>query len=803
MNLKTTAILLILLLGVVGLTLLTQGIGPAARPGPDGDTAAGLEGAQPKTFVSGREFHRIEINDPRGRMSFAFDGERWEQDYPASFPADAGWIQDVINAGLSLTGQRPASDDTGRGSDRPSSNASDAEASPSGVADTGLGPGATEVRFVSDRGTFHLRLGRVTAAGPAYLAELKSSNAGDHEPTAEAPTWLVDPVLHRLLGERASGAWRPERLAGLNPEQVSQVMLKRAGRSQTLRRGDRGWSLDEAGGERVDAARVAPLLAAMAQLTPVSYVGTVDNQAAELQRYGLDQPRAELRISDGSGRWRHLQIGQEADLAAQTHYASWDEGNRDSRNGEEQEASGDGASPQRGAPARVVFTLPASLLESVVVEADAWRDRRLVLAEPETIRGQHVNRVGRDTVEAERRADGLGYRFVEPSLGYAPDPELLPQWLTTLTRVEPGGFVRAPREAQAPLAVVELRLAGGRSEHVRLYADRDGREDMVLAVRESEPIAMLVPGDQVATLLAPVVTLRDRRLPMTRPAEEGSADDIPGDATPPAGRRDAIRLTRDDGVEYVFKWSETDDERGRWSLEGFESEPWDRARFDRLREWLEAPRVASWTSMPELPRGPIARVSRGADRPAYSVNVDQGLASRTDLPGVFRLPEEVTDAVAAEYRPTLVVEQRVDQIASITVTPGSAGGDPVAGRSPGAAESEPGAGGTASAVGGPLTIRRDGGGRFSTQGQRLVDPEAAARLFDGLAGLRAKRFLPEAAEASDPAVSWRLSLRFDEATATLSRDPQGVWSDGGRRFYIDAQLDQDLVAAMGELTGAR
>lgn len=718
MNFKTTLILLVLLAGLAGGYLWLRS---APAPSITGTPT-------PEALVTGRRFERISIDHAGPAIELVFADGRWSQTQPVAFPVRGEAVEQLINAALALT---------------PRETVAPAEVAPDGTSatppDTGLDPPQAVVTLVSDTGTHVVKLGRTSVAGTAYL------QTGD-----DPAVYLTDAALHQLVTNLEPASLRPQKLPGPDPARVNAVTLKRNNRAVQLTRTDAGWSLNPGGGERADESAVRGLTQVMAALTPLRYAG---QDPAQLGSYGLAQPSAVFSVKDAAGQSYTLRVGQTADLQGQTVYATW--------------SATDEPSP-------VVFTLPAALVAPLEVEADALRDPRLVTALPESIRGQHVNRVGRDSVELAltSRAD-TGFRFVEPTPGYAPDPELAPRWLTILPRVTNRGYTRAPREAQAPLAVVELKLAGDRSEFVRLYADRDGREDVLLAVRENETVAAIVPREQLAPLLAPVVTLRDRSLPTTTPHE-------------------TVRLVRDDGHEFIFlppapgnnnsapgsspgsaPGSDNSDSGG-WRLEGVDDE-WESASFARLNDWLETPRVATWTALHELPRGPIARLSTGPDKPAYVVNVDQNLGQRTDLPGVFRLPEDLVPLLAGEYRPRLVLPLRPDQIREVLVGRGYPD-------RPGDNE-------------GVATVRRETDGRFVDElGRALDDQTAAAELFLGLAGLTAKRFVAEPAQpAADEPVAFLQIESADGRTFFLGRQRSGVWGTENQAFLIDAETDARLT----------
>lgn len=702
MNFKTTLVMLVLLAGIAGAYLWMRSAGPGGTP---------MANPPSEAFVTGREFHRITIEQDGQRLTLEKQDRVWWQTHPVRFPVEGEAIETLVNAGLSLTPREVFSfaDD-----DPIAAGQTDA------MASFGLNPPRVTVTYRSDTGEHELRLGDTNVAGSAYLQKV-----GDEQ------VYLVDAALHLAALDIDPKTWRPQKLPTLDASRVNHVSLTGGTQDAVLTRTAEGWSLDPEGGERADAD-LAVLLATIAQqLQPTSYVS---DDPETLGRFGLSQPRVTLTTADATGASQTLRLGQDADLGGATVYATWSDNE---------------------SPSPVVFTLAAKSLNNLEqITADMLRDPRVVTALPGTIRGLQVNRVGRDTIEINQNPDGSGLRFVEPQTGYDPDLERAARWLTTLTRVEPVGHVRAPREAQAPIALIELRLTGGRTEHVRLYADRDGRDDVILAVREDEAIAALVPNDQVAPLLAPVVTLRDRKLSDAGPIQE-------------------LRLTRDDGEVFSF----TRDERGSWNPQNSDfTNGWESARFDQLWGWVESPRVASWTSMSELPRGPIARLSLGPEKPAYVVNVDQHLGQRTDLPGVFKLPEDIAKRFADEYRQQLLLPYRSDQIDRVAL-----GIEPAD---------------TITDLPDTATVARNAQGAYvDAAGERYDHQAECAALFNTLAGLSAKRYVaplpPE--QRQTPIKTWELQTSTGD-THRLLRYNQGVWSlDNEKYFFIDVETDRQLT----------
>ncbi|MEM1109294.1 MAG: DUF4340 domain-containing protein [Planctomycetota bacterium] len=726
MNFKTTIVMLVLLAGVAGAYLWVRSSGPAATP------------TTPKlvpNLVEGREFASITLE--RGDEKIVLENTRsgWWQTAPVRFPVTGEAIETLINAALALA---PREAYTYADDDPLAINTAD------NLASFGLAPPRAVVTYRSEHGEYRLRLGDITLGGGAYV-----------QPVDSDTVYLVDATLNTAVADADPKTWRPDQLPTLDAARVNRISLSGGPEDITLTRTADGWSLRPDGGERADDATALQLAQIAQQIQPAAYVS--DNPA-ELGRFGLDQPVLTLTTANPAGETQTLRIGQPADLTGQTLYATWTAptpapapapGNSTGIRSE--------IIPDSDAASPVVFVLPAAYFKNLNrLTPDTLRDPRVAITPADSVRGQRVNRVGRDTVDLSLNPKDAGPAFVEPQTGYDPDPQRAADWLTTLIHAEPVGFTRSPREAQAPIALVEIRQTGGRVEQLRLYADRDGRDgrdDVLLAVRENEAVAALLPRDQVAPLLAPIVTLRDRQLP-----------DV--------GLINELRLTRDDG--QAFRLLRDSEDNWQPQDEGFED--WEAQRFGLLARWVESPIVEKWTAMTTLPRGPIARLSLGEDRPAYVVNVDQKLGQRTDLPGVFRLPESVATLFAEEYRKRLLLPYRPDQITRVDLGLEPSSDSPSLPR--------------------PAAVRLDTQGSYTdAEGERYANQAECASLFSTLAGLRAKRFIPPLLpeQRQTPIKSWHVQTA-DGQTHRLLRYNQGVWSLGeDRYFYIDVDTDRRLT----------
>lgn len=380
-------------------------------------------------------------------------------------------------------------------------------------------------------------------------------------------------------------------------------------------------------------------------------------------------------------------------------------------------------------PSPVVFRVAGAAVAPLLADPAGLRDARLVVARASAVRGLRVNRVGAGVVELA--SDQTRVRFVEPDAQATADPRWGAAWIQLLHEARAQAFAPAPPEAQAPVAIATLHLAADRVERVRIYEDRHEAADTLLAVRENEPVAAVLPAAVLAPLLGPAITLHDTRLPA------------------PAGIA-TIRLQRDDGVVYGFSQL-YDGQTPRLQVDGVGLDPaarWDVHALRRLQTWLASPRAVQWTPRAELPRGPVARLSTGPDAPAYSVNVGQNLAQRTDLPGVFRVAPEIAALFDAEYRPRVLIDARGDEITAIDLQHPDA-------PTPRAPE--------------PRTLR------------------------DRIAGLRAERWLPRGRSAPRPAhATWSLRVQAGPREWTLERVGTDRWRIDGTAVRLSTD-DADAL----------
>ncbi|MEE9404265.1 MAG: DUF4340 domain-containing protein, partial [Algisphaera sp.] len=597
-NFRTTALLLLLLLGTAGLYLGTQ----SSRPSPSPPHRPATVG---RPLVKGTAFRRIVIERDGTREAYQLEDNGWWQVQPVRFPVAAKGPDKLINAALSLSPRQTLIP-------RSNEDTSETLAHVPTRSDLKLGLKADRVIIVTDTTVFNLLLGRREVAGTAWLGLEGDENA-----------YLVDPTLHIAAQSATPQAWRTDRLRAPDADHVAQLTLQQRGQpaanNVVLTRASEGWhwGLTSRDAPRADRDAATALAGIAHELRVLEFT----NDASErLAGFGLTDPVATLTLQSAKGSTPQpsttgetciLRLGRPAQsIAGQpTRYATYSFSNTQASS--------------------VVFQIAEASVALLLAPASQFRDARLVTADAHSTIGLRVDHADGRSIELARthstETSSL-YQFVEPDAKRSADATWGEAWFNTLLKSTATEFCPAPPEAQAPLATVTLRRTADRIEHVRLYADREGRHDVLLAVRENEPIAAIMPADTLSPLFAAPITLHDTRLPALH--------------TPLS----VVRLTRPDGITFEFNAPAASPSDDTWSFSTNTTTPptppstaWDQTRFAQLRMWLTAPQAVQWTQLAELPRGPVARLSTGPNEPAYIVNVEQNIAQRTDLPGVFRI----------------------------------------------------------------------------------------------------------------------------------------------------------------------
>jgi len=268
MNVKTTLILLILVLIVGGLFFLVERKAPTTREiERQAAQSAGVEGEplfDDEVFAPD-EVERFEIARDGQTYLFAKEGDDWSMTEPARFPADLPTLPTEA-ATLRYTTRFEAGDE-----DLPA------------LDKLRLDPPEATVTFrFADGGAQTIHLGRRGAGGRGY-AKIND------DPTV----YYIGDALHRAILDRGATDLLANRLSVPAIGQVDRVVLDQRGRTIEVVKHEGVWALAGEDSGRADQEEIDQLLGAARSL----WISRFDVVAPEdLSLYGLDSPRAELSI---------------------------------------------------------------------------------------------------------------------------------------------------------------------------------------------------------------------------------------------------------------------------------------------------------------------------------------------------------------------------------------------------------------------------------------------------------------------------------------------------------------------------
>ena len=219
---------------------------------------------------------------------------------PRLAPGDVDSVRIVRAADTTLLVRRDSSTWTVNG--RPAS------AGAPGELLTALADTALAAELVAERSASHAGLGidsasgtRVRVAGnDSLLADLivgqrtPDLTGGYLRRAGDSLVYLVRGRLPELLS-RTPDDWRDRKIAGVAPDSVAGIEVRRGFRSYALRRGERGWAL----GARApaDSAAVAELLAAFRQVDASGFAAPAQADSA---RFSPPDRRTTLLGTDGA-----------------------------------------------------------------------------------------------------------------------------------------------------------------------------------------------------------------------------------------------------------------------------------------------------------------------------------------------------------------------------------------------------------------------------------------------------------------------------------------------------------------------
>ncbi len=366
----------------------------------------------------------------------------------------------------------------------------------------------------------------------------------------------------------------------------------------------------------------------------------------------------------------------------------------------------------------VIFSIRASAAAALQPSIDGLRDPQLTTLKPHEIRAIQIKRPSGEKLHLLQSGSALA--FAEPAPPYPPDRGAWRQLLDAITKSGAIGYL-PNYEPTEPVATVTLNPGSDsrQTDAFTLYAGEDNEH--LVAVRDGESIGYMVRQSALSPLFGSALTFRNRTLLEINPDNLRS-----------------ISLKRPDGT-FNF-------ERGAedvWQLNG--SPAYDQPNFEALRNELVSLSASRWLDQAGDPAREIelTLTLNSGQTHTLSVNAETGEGTLTELDHTFILPDRMRDILASEFRHRAVITLAADQISRLTVTDGEQSL--------------------------PITQQH---GVFRSEGA-TIDQQAAAGLFDTVAGLHAERFHHVDAVALDPAAPVRvLLIESRDAERTLKLWPR-------------------------------
>ena len=328
------------------------------------------------------------------------------------------------------------------------------EEAPSDVAQFGLDKPSIEVGFRTEgeKAMRHLRLGDKTAT----QGELYASRGGKQ-------VFLVPAYLDTSF-MKSTFDLRDKSILAFARDKVDRVAIEGGTAPKTLVKSGSDWTLTAPLQAPADYGAVESLVG---RLETGRMSAIIEQQAADLKRFGLDKPALSVTIGTGSSQ-ATLQVGSKADTGA--YYA-------------------------RDASRPLVFTLESGVVDELQKPAGDLRNKDVFAFRPfnatalELTRGDEVLSIEK----AKAKDGGEVWRRVKPSAGDL-DRAKADDVLARLSNLRAEAFeaegTAAAKALASPTLVVRARYGEGKEETVRFA--RAGSD--VYAGVPSQPGALKVPS---------------------------------------------------------------------------------------------------------------------------------------------------------------------------------------------------------------------------------------------------------------------------------------------------------------------
>ena len=530
--------------------------------------------------------------------------------------------------------------------------------------------------------------------------------------------YIVNNTLHLILLNERIADWRQRSLDVPTDAQADRITVQAQDRIVELMKVNGDWIFAPPLSDRIAPRAPTAILTTIRNIPVARFV---DDHAANLATYGLDNPTAQVTIHTNAiePNQRSLRIGGPADPAAQMYHASWSLGVE---------------------PSSVVFTITRDTRARILaIQADDIRDPRITPIKAAGISELKIT-IGEQPAVRLQKATSTGWSFAtEPGQTlppFRPDQDAVNQLIDTIANASAKYYRPSTGRPEKPIAVIEVssRIGLETQDMLTLFTPPEGAAPtgddtpFTMVLRNNEQTGYLVPTASIQSLLEPVIKLRDRQIIDVKPETI-----------------EKVTIKRSDGMSYTFHQfvpSVDPNARPQWQMVG--ADQFERDMFEYLVKQISTLRAETWLaetkpmgdSHSELiidfkGRSPIVITCDLVDRHATVAGVD----------GQFLLSEQMRLLLDGEYRPRTVLALTPGDVTQVTITRKGAR---------------------------PWTIGKDDLNRYQAlgpDGQPLttaqVNTSIAARLFDSLMPLRVWRYVekPETALISDATTTLEILTR--------------------------------------------
>jgi hypothetical protein len=411
----------------------------------------------------------------------------------------------------------------------------------------------------------------------------------------------------------------------------------------------------------------------------------------------------------------------------------------------------------------VVFTVNSASAEALTRTIDDLTDPKVIAADATDVRELIVKQGDQTTLHLLRDPQD-GYSYGGEAPGYKADYSTSHAMVTQLCALTSERRVLASEINGDPIADVRLTLANN-DAGLNFTVYNHGEERAI--VSEGESVGYLVAANELDTLLGTPLGLRDRTV----------LDTVPDSIV-------KMTLIRDDGVTFTFepKPATGDNKVVTWQLAGHDTYETD--AIAALVKTVGPLRAERWLAEPVSPSaGWIEWTIEPVGGAPITLKADPqtGNAVMTGVDSAFVLPQALLQKLTAEYRNRTALAVEIDRIESVKLASNET----------------------------DLTITRNGQQYVSDIGE-VTQPMAAA-VFDTLAGLRVRRYIPPM-QTPPGEVTFTIEMITDDNTtrtlrvfdtgadtATVSIAPP-PGADHTAWFTLDRADVDKLRAPLGDVT---